>query len=115
MDPEPNEHSTGGVSVPPRQPPSKQMGPDVQVVSAGGDSGTGPLAELGWRSLAWSRLGNKIRPRCPTSFWRQIFFFGPFVFCRLVCFLHDLGPNEVGPTLGVIYGACCMFLFLTVL
>lgn len=43
------------------------------------------------------------------------FFFGPFVFCCLVCFLHDLGPNEVGPTLGVIYGACCMFLFLTVL
>ncbi|XP_059117490.1 4F2 cell-surface antigen heavy chain isoform X1 [Peromyscus eremicus] len=39
MDPEPNEHSTGGVSVP-RQPPSKQTGPDVQVVSAGGDSGT---------------------------------------------------------------------------
>ena len=47
MDPEPTEHSTDGVSVP-RQPPSAQTGLDVQVVSAAGDSGTGPWAELGW-------------------------------------------------------------------
>ncbi|XP_038171258.1 4F2 cell-surface antigen heavy chain [Arvicola amphibius] len=39
MDPEPKEHSTGGVAVP-RQPPGAHTGPDVQVVSAGGDSGT---------------------------------------------------------------------------
>ncbi|MEJ1273452.1 solute carrier family 3 (activators of dibasic and neutral amino acid transport) member 2 [Cricetulus griseus] len=39
MDSKPNEHSTGGVSVP-RQPPSAQTGPDIQAVSAGGDSGT---------------------------------------------------------------------------
>ncbi|XP_005351951.1 4F2 cell-surface antigen heavy chain [Microtus ochrogaster] len=39
MDPEPKEHSTGGGAVP-RQPPGVQTGPDVQVVSAGGDSGT---------------------------------------------------------------------------
>lgn len=99
MDPEPNEHSTGGVVVP-RQPPGAQMGPDVQAVSAGGDSGTGPLAELGWRPLAWSLLGKRSQTSMPPRHSGD-----RFILARI----------EVGPTLGVIYGACRMFLFLTVL
>ena len=97
MDPEPKEHSTGGGAVP-RQPPGAQTGPDVQVVSAGGDSGTGPLAELGWRP-AWSLLGKRSQSSMPRVILET------FIFSRI----------EVGPTLGVVYGACCMFLFLTVL
>uniref|UniRef100_A0A8C9ASU4 Amino acid transporter heavy chain SLC3A2 n=1 Tax=Prolemur simus TaxID=1328070 RepID=A0A8C9ASU4_PROSS len=59
MDPVPPEPSTGVVSVP-CQPPSAHSEPDVQSLSAGADSGTGPPAELGWRPLAWSHFG-KVR------------------------------------------------------